>query len=316
MSDHKHSMTGLWALDALDDAERAEVEQYLAENPEAAEEARTLRETAAHLGAAAGPATPPARAKADIMSAIKQTRQLPPLPRQESSTGESGTAESGTVESSSGDQYDGGADTRSSVQGPGADHPDGTATAAAAPEAADDREPDLEANVVPLAAYRRKQQTQRLLGAAAAVLLVATGVLAGVVMVQQNELDSTQEQLADSARYREVVDEILASADATTATVPSESGGAVHLTYSASEGAMLLKSSGLPELPADRAYELWLISADGAEPAGLLTREQAAGSEPKILQGSMEGVTHFGITVEPATGSEQPTTDPIVLSEL
>ncbi|WP_309080731.1 anti-sigma factor [Zhihengliuella sp.] len=308
MSDHKHSMTGLWALDALDDAERAEVEQYLAENPEAAEEARTLRETAAHLGAAAGPATPPARAKADIMSAIKQTRQLPPLPHQEAAAPDTNSAES-----TSGNQDDDGADSRSSVRG--SDPAGGTAPADAAAEAVGG-EADLGTNVVPLAAYRRKQRSQRLLAAAAAVLLVATGVLTGVVMVQQNELDSTQEQLADSARYRQVVDGILASADATTATVPSESGGAVHLTYSASEGAMLLKSSGLPELPADRAYELWLISADGAEPAGLLTPEQAAGSEPKILQRSMEGVTHFGITVEPATGSEQPTTDPIVLSEL
>ncbi|TKR24117.1 hypothetical protein FA014_07865, partial [Cellulomonas hominis] len=45
-------LLGAWALDALDDAERARVDDLIARDPEAAREARSLRETAAVLGEA------------------------------------------------------------------------------------------------------------------------------------------------------------------------------------------------------------------------------------------------------------------------
>ncbi|WP_102159375.1 anti-sigma factor domain-containing protein [Zhihengliuella halotolerans] len=289
MSDHKHSSTGAWALNALEDAERAEVEAYLGENPEAAEEARSLAETATHLAAAAGSETPPPRLKKDIMSAIKQTRQLPPMPTQDDDVDEPEAAEH--------------------------------AAPAAPPAPLEQREiaPEPEApgaDVVSLDAFRRKQQSTRILAAAATVLLLSSGVLTGVVMVQQNELDETKQLLADTARYQEMVGQIMTASDAKMTNAPSSSGGMIHLSYSAEEGVMVLASSNLPELPEGRAYELWLISDDGAAPAGMLSEAEASGAESKILEGPMEGITHIGITVEPATGSEQPTTDPIVLSEL
>ncbi|GHD06437.1 anti-sigma factor [Zhihengliuella salsuginis] len=289
MSDHKHSSTGAWALNALEDAERAEVEAYLEENPEAAEEARSLAETATHLAAAAGAETPPPRAKRDIMAAIKQTRQLPPTP-QEPEQEESAPAPAPTVQ-------------------------------AAEPAPAEEREAEAEqeaadADVVSLDAFRRKQQSTRILAAAATVLLLSSGVLTGVVMVQQNELDETKTQLAQATRYQQSVGQIMTASDAKMTNAPSSSGGTIHLSYSTEEGMMVLASSNLPELPEGRGYELWLISEDGAAPAGMLTEQEASGDEPKILEGPMEGITHIGITVEPATGSEQPTTDPIVLSEL
>ncbi|MBG6084376.1 anti-sigma factor [Zhihengliuella flava] len=290
MSDHKHSMTGAWALNALEETERAELEAYLGENPEAAEEARSLSETAAHLAVAAGEQAPPPRAKQNIMVAIRQTRQLPPQEAAESAPAAPGVAASPAAESTS------------------------PAQPVPAPETV--AEEEAEAEVVSLADYRRKQHTMRLLSAAATVLLLSTGVLTGVVMVQQNELDSTQAQLAESLHYQEMAGQILTASDAKIANLPSAEGGEVHLSYSAAEGKMILSASALPELPEDRAYELWLISDEGAAPAGMLSAAQAAGREPKMLEGSMEGVTHIGITVEPATGSEQPTTDPIVLSEL
>ncbi|GAB3652144.1 hypothetical protein GCM10027591_09320 [Zhihengliuella somnathii] len=301
MSDHKHSMTGAWALNALEETERAEVEAYLGENPEAFEEARSLSETAAHLAVAAGEQSPPPRAKQNIMSAIRQTRQLPPQEAVDSAPAAPDVDASRPVESASPAQSTPSPETAAAS--------DSVPDAPAAEEA-------NEAEVVSLADYRRKQYTLRLLSAAAAVLLLSTGVLTGVVMVQQNELDSTQAQLAESLHYQEMAGQIMTASDAKIANLPSSEGGEVHLSYSAAEGKMILSASALPELPEDRAYELWLISDEGAAPAGMLSAAQAAGREPKMLEGSMEGVTHIGITVEPATGSEQPTTDPIVLSEL
>ena len=77
MEQQLHLLTGSYALNALDDAERLEFERYALENPQTLEEVRSLSETASLLAYATEPETPPAALKADIMAAIRNTRQLP-----------------------------------------------------------------------------------------------------------------------------------------------------------------------------------------------------------------------------------------------
>ncbi|WP_454049977.1 anti-sigma factor [Cellulomonas sp. Marseille-Q8402] len=67
-------LIGAWAVDALDPAERALVEDLLARDPDAAREARSLQETAAVLGAAvAVPA--PEDVRAAVLAAVARTAQ-------------------------------------------------------------------------------------------------------------------------------------------------------------------------------------------------------------------------------------------------
>lgn len=72
-----HTLTGAYALDALDDVERARVERHLQECAACAAEVQSFRETAARLatGAAASP-SPDLRDR--VMAQVAQTRQLPP----------------------------------------------------------------------------------------------------------------------------------------------------------------------------------------------------------------------------------------------
>jgi len=77
MEKQLHLLTGAYALNALSDADRAEFERYALVNADALEEVRGLSETAALLAYASPAEVPPPELKANVMAAIRNTRQLP-----------------------------------------------------------------------------------------------------------------------------------------------------------------------------------------------------------------------------------------------
>lgn len=78
MSTHDiHALSGAYAVDALDDVERAQFQQHLAVCPECRDEVASLREAATLLGGL--DATPPPPALRDrVLAEIKSTRPVPP----------------------------------------------------------------------------------------------------------------------------------------------------------------------------------------------------------------------------------------------
>ncbi|MEX5633583.1 anti-sigma factor [Parafrankia sp. FMc2] len=76
-SPEAHTLIGAYALDAVDDTDRAEIEAHLAACPECAAELAELRAVAGVLGGAV-PRTPPAPLRAAVLREIAATRQLPP----------------------------------------------------------------------------------------------------------------------------------------------------------------------------------------------------------------------------------------------
>jgi anti-sigma-K factor RskA len=75
-----HLLTGAYALDALDDVERARFERHLARCSSCREETRGLRETAARLALATA-ITPPPGMRDRVLAATAHTRQLAPAGR-------------------------------------------------------------------------------------------------------------------------------------------------------------------------------------------------------------------------------------------
>jgi anti-sigma-K factor RskA len=73
-----HHLTGAYALDAVDDVERARFEQHLAECEDCRAEVASLRE-AASLLAETAVATPPPSLRDSVLSGISQVRPLPPV---------------------------------------------------------------------------------------------------------------------------------------------------------------------------------------------------------------------------------------------
>ena len=77
MNDHPDSLNGAYALDALDDVERAAVERHLRDCPTCALEVAEFTEAAARLGAAEAVAPPP-ELRDRVLAAARATRQVPP----------------------------------------------------------------------------------------------------------------------------------------------------------------------------------------------------------------------------------------------
>lgn len=147
----------------------------------------------------------------------------------------------------------------------------------------------------------------RLVSIAAAVLAVAVVALSVVTAGLRREVDQL-EGYADIAA-------IIQAEDAVTLT--EQVGDAqVRVVASPATGAGAILANGMQEAPDGHAYQLWLLTDDDrALPAGFLEVGEDGHGE-HIMRGDMEGVVAVGITVEPAGGSEQPTTDPIAVVPL
>lgn len=72
-----HALSGAYAVDALDDIERAEFDRHLAACSSCRDEVESLREAAAHLAESSAAAPPPAL-RARILDEARSVRPLPP----------------------------------------------------------------------------------------------------------------------------------------------------------------------------------------------------------------------------------------------
>ncbi|WP_214103137.1 anti-sigma factor [Acrocarpospora catenulata] len=104
---------------------------------------------------------------------------------------------------------------------------------------------------------------------------------------------------------------LLAAPDVVVRRVPLTGGGSATVVASAGQGRLLF-ASDLPALPAGRTYQMWLIGPGGTRSAGLV---DGGGVRTATVPVS-GGARRFGLTVEPAGGSEQPTSTPILLTRL
>lgn len=77
-----HTLAGAYALDALDEHERARFRRHLDECAACRQEVAELQATAARLGAAMGE-EPPAELKDRVLTEVRTTRQQPPSARSE-----------------------------------------------------------------------------------------------------------------------------------------------------------------------------------------------------------------------------------------
>ena len=157
--------------------------------------------------------------------------------------------------------------------------------------------------------------------AVAALVIVAVGLGVKINTLNQalqRESDEAAKQAAASSHAQEVLD-VLTAPTAQRAllisgkTRPEPTGRAVYL---ANRGGLIFQASNLDPLPPKKAYELWVIPANGKAPipAGTFWPD-ASGSASLVLPPLPTGVPAkaFGVTIERAEGSETPTA-PIILS--
>lgn len=152
-------------------------------------------------------------------------------------------------------------------------------------------------------------------GAFAAAASIAVAVTLGIQGVDTNRRLERDLQAQEQVNaYNSRMADLLAAPDAKLVRGEVTGGGTGTAVASSAEGEVLFLAQGLPRLPEDRTYQLWLIGADGPRPAGLLASSE--GQAEPLLASGFTGREAVGLTVEPRGGSARPTTPTVVVLAL
>ena len=116
----------------------------------------------------------------------------------------------------------------------------------------------------------------------------------------------TRQQLNQARAENQAISLLLAAPKAKLLTQTVTGGGTATVVLAADRHELAVIMNGLPALPAGKVYQLWLIGKPKIVSAGLLPPSGQA-----LASGVVKGDT-LGLTVEPAGGSAQPTTTPIL----
>jgi hypothetical protein len=117
--------------------------------------------------------------------------------------------------------------------------------------------------------------------------------------------------LGQAKEHDQALAEILGAPHVTLLSQRTTKGGVAVVVLDAATRKLVVATSGLPALPAGEVYQLWLIGPVRIVSAGLLPTAQAGVTTPVVAAGIVKG-DKLGLTVEPAPGTKQPTTTPIL----
>ena len=278
MSDDIHALSGAYAVDAVDDVERVRFERHLAGCEACQTEVASLQAAAAELSALSE-LSPPPSLKAKVMADIRTVRPLPPVVG-------TGAPASGTPSGSASAPSDETAPTPASPTSPAATVGDERVTPMS---------PAPPAPQVPRAP--RRTLWRGLVAAATALVLAVAGF--------------TVWRAANTDPNQTIAEQVLAAADATTVTHNLPGGAQAKVVRSDSLHKAVLVTKDMPAAPSGKVYQLWLQDPTGhMASAGLMP---PGTDQVVVLDGDASKATGAGITVEPAGGSGQPTSNPVVL---
>lgn len=269
-----HDLAVLYALDCLDPQQARTFERHLAGCADCRAEVDHARETTARL-AGDDQVTPPAGLRADVLARIAVTPQLP---------------------------ADASETDRPEV--------DPTATQRLAERPDDDVRPLPEPSRIEQRAAHdrgagrtgRRWRRVPYLVAAVAVLVALAGAGFGVRgHLQAQQADQQRQQLT----------RLLAAQDVATVSGPVTGGGQATIVWSSDRHRAVFVAAGLPAPSDGRVYQLWTISAGGRPvSAGTFAPHRADVVVP--LPAAALSAHTVAMTVEPAGGSAQPTSTPLV----
>lgn len=159
----------------------------------------------------------------------------------------------------------------------------------------------------------RRGRTSRTVFMLAASLLVFMVIGVGSLLLgEMRETQQLEESLTAAEEQREQLEELLGAQDLAADHAETSLGGSVTVTSSQNAQMVHVVPHDLPSLTSDEALQMWLIGEEGPQSVGLMSP-----GAPEVLSGvELDDDVVFGITVEPAGGSPQPTSDPIIAAEL
>ncbi|MEV0414120.1 anti-sigma factor [Streptomyces sp. NPDC050448] len=152
---------------------------------------------------------------------------------------------------------------------------------------------------------------RRAVSLALAASLAAAAVLGGVTVWQSQRTDQARQQAEASEQRLQDFSAVMAAPDARTVHGRTTGGATTSVVSSKLQNRAVFIGAGLPDPGEGRTYQLWFDDHGTMRPAGLLAHDGAT-----LMQGGIQGASGVGLTLEPAGGSAQPTSRPLLLLAL
>jgi anti-sigma-K factor RskA len=132
--------------------------------------------------------------------------------------------------------------------------------------------------------------------AAAAAVVIGLGALAVGLSMRPTSAPST-------------ADQVFAAPDVRTTSEPISSGGTATVVYSREKNAGVLVMNNVKPPAPGTVYQMWLVSDQGVKSAGTMNANAVSPSTTAVLR-DLGNSTALAFTVEPGSGSPQPTGEP------
>lgn len=145
-------------------------------------------------------------------------------------------------------------------------------------------------------ASKRANRWRTTILAAAAVIAIGLGALGVGIALRPAPTASTAEQ-------------VFAAPDVQTVSGPIPSGGTATLVFSHSKDAGVLVMNNVPPPQPGTVYQMWLVGEGSPKSAGTMDAKSVAPSTTAVLP-DLGTSRALAFTVEPGSGSTQPTTAP------
>jgi anti-sigma-K factor RskA len=174
--------------------------------------------------------------------------------------------------------------------------------AATAAEATDTpptaRETAASSNVTDLASRRRARPRWLAIAAAVAIGAAVPTALAVQQARRADQVEQQQQALADLLT------------DPSAVVVHGTMPGGGKATAIMTDSQALISASDMPDPGEGHVYQLWVLDDGKAASAGILAD---SGGSARALTDAFSSGDSLAVTVEPTGGSDQPTTDPVLV---
>jgi hypothetical protein len=147
------------------------------------------------------------------------------------------------------------------------------------------------------------------------VIAMVAAVAIVIACVLGIRLASTQRQLSAAQAQARAISGVLSAPDARIVSGRTSTGAVATVVVSAARRDLAITMAGLRTLPDGQVYQLWLIGPPRTRSAGLLPAAVAGRAGPVLATGLVSG-DKLGMTIEPAGGTSQPTTSPLMVLPL
>jgi anti-sigma-K factor RskA len=153
--------------------------------------------------------------------------------------------------------------------------------------------------------HRRRRRLIRRLPRPIAVTVMAAAIVALAVLQI-----GTRHQLQQAQTKDQTIASVLAASDAQIELSSSTVGGTMTAVVSKRDREAVITASGMPTPSGARVYQLWVMRGTTARSVGLLPG--STGATSPVLAADVQPGDQLAVTIEPAGGTRQPTTSPIV----